>query len=63
MQVADFWEAPAVVIPDEAQAQVEDLIRSGERLAAVAAIQHIAKVGITQAQTHVDELERALQRQ
>jgi ribosomal protein L7/L12 len=62
MQVADFWEAPAVVIPDEAQAQVEDLIRSGQRLAAAIAIRHIAKVGITQAQAHVDELERALQR-
>jgi ribosomal protein L7/L12 len=62
MQVADFWEAPAVVIPDEAQAQVEDLIRSGQRLAAAIAIRHIAKVGITQAQAHVDELECALQR-
>jgi hypothetical protein len=38
MQVANFWEAPAVVIPDEAQAQVEDLIRSGQRLAAAIAI-------------------------
>jgi ribosomal protein L7/L12 len=62
MQVADFWEAPAVVMPDEAQAQVEDLVRSGQRLAAVATIQHIANVGITQAQAHADELERALQR-
>jgi ribosomal protein L7/L12 len=62
MQVAGFWEAPAVVIPDEAQAQVEDLIRSGQRLAAAIAIRHIAKVGITQAQAYVDELERALQR-
>jgi ribosomal protein L7/L12 len=62
MQVADFREAPAVVIPDEPRAQVEDLIRSEQRLAAVIAIQHIANVGITQAQAHVDELERALQR-
>jgi ribosomal protein L7/L12 len=62
MQVADFWEAPAVVIPDEARAQVEDLIRSGQRLAAAIAIRHIANVGITQAQAHVDELERAPQR-
>ena len=62
MQVANFWEASAVVIPDEARAQVEDLIRSGQRLAAAIAIRHIANVGMTQAQAHVDELERALQR-
>jgi ribosomal protein L7/L12 len=62
MQVAGFWEAPFVVIPDEAQARVEDLIRSGQRLAAAIAIRHTAKVGIAQAQAHVDELERALQR-
>lgn len=62
MQVAGFWEAPAVVIPDEAQAQVEDLIRSGQRLAAAIAVRHTAKVGIAQAQAHVDELERTLQR-
>jgi hypothetical protein len=62
MQVGDFWEASAVVIPDEARAQVEELIRSEQRLAAAIAIRHIAKVGITQAQAHVDELERALQR-
>jgi hypothetical protein len=53
-------DAPAVIIPDEARAQVEDLIRSGERLAAATAIRHIAKVGWTQAHAHVDELERAL---
>jgi ribosomal protein L7/L12 len=62
MQVANFWDAPAVIIPDEAQAQVEDLIRSGQRIAAVCAIQRIAKVGASQAQAHVNELERALQR-
>lgn len=62
MQVLNFWDAPAVVIPDEARAHVEDLIRSEQRLAAAIAIRHIAKVGITQAQAHVDELERALQR-
>jgi len=63
MQFLGLWHAPAVIIPDEAQAQVEDLIRSGERLAAATAIRHIAKVGWTQAHAHVDELERALQRQ
>jgi hypothetical protein len=62
MQFLGLWEAPAVVIPDEARAQVEDLIRSGERIAAATAIRHIAKVGWAQAQAHVDELERALQR-
>jgi hypothetical protein len=62
MQVADFWEAPAVAMPDEARAQVEDLIRSGQTLAAAIAIRHIANVGITQAQAHVDELEGALHR-
>ena len=62
MQVADFWELWSSSIPYEAQAQVEDLIRSEQRLAAAIAIQHIAKVGITQAQAHVDELECALQR-
>ena len=62
MQVEGFWEAPAVIIPDEAGAQVKDLIRSGQRLAAAIAIRHSAKVGIAQAQAHVDELERALQR-
>jgi hypothetical protein len=41
---------------------VEELIRSEQRLAAAIAIRHTAKVGITQAQAHVDELERALQR-
>jgi hypothetical protein len=60
MQVAGFWDAPAVIIPDEARAQVEDLIRSGERIAAATAIRHFAKVGWTQAHAYVDELERAL---
>jgi hypothetical protein len=62
MQVVGFWDAPSVVIPDDAQAQVEDLIRSGQRLAAAIAIRHTAKVGIAQAQAYADELERTLQR-
>jgi hypothetical protein len=62
MQVGGFWEAPSVVIPDEAREQVEDLIRSGQRLAAAITVRHIAKVGMAQAQAHVDELERTLQR-
>jgi hypothetical protein len=62
MQFLGFWDAPAVIIPDEVQAEVEDLIRSGERLAAVCAVRHIAKVGWAQAGAHVDELDRALQR-
>ena len=37
-------------------------MRSEQRLAAAIAIRHIARVGITQAQARVDELERALQR-
>jgi hypothetical protein len=62
MQYLGLWEAPAVIMPDEARAHVEDLIRSGERIAAATAVRHIAKVGWGQAQAHVDELERALQR-
>jgi hypothetical protein len=67
MQSAGHWDATAdgpsptvITLPYEAQARIECLIRSGQRIEAIAAVRAVANVELTDAMRFIAEIDRSM---